>query len=134
LKGVGHRSGNHLDDDSEFDGSIPNFSGAVHRVTIEDEVIWTVTRRLLFQQGSSSTSRTSGKGLPRGSSSRDESSRYRFVWSRSSGSRIVVGHPANAEASVPVDLPEFVSEMTEAGLSGESSWLSLFWDVFEILK
>jgi hypothetical protein len=28
----------------------------------------------------------------------------------------------------------FVSDLTEAGLSGESKRLSLFWDIFEILK
>jgi serine/threonine protein kinase len=47
---------------------------------------------------------------------------------------IIVGHPANDEMSIPADVPNFVSEMIEAGLSRKSRRLSSFRDVFEILK
>jgi hypothetical protein len=47
---------------------------------------------------------------------------------------IVVGGPASDEAAVAADVPEFVSEMIEAGLSGESRRLSSFQDIFETLK
>jgi hypothetical protein len=47
---------------------------------------------------------------------------------------IVVGCPANDEAAIPADVPTFVSEMIEVGLSSESRSLSSFRDIFETLK
>jgi serine/threonine protein kinase len=47
---------------------------------------------------------------------------------------IIVGRPASDEVSVPADVPMFVSDLIEAGLSGKSRRLSSFWDIFETLK
>jgi hypothetical protein len=47
---------------------------------------------------------------------------------------IIVGRPVSDETSVPADVLPFVSDMIEAGLSGESRRLSSFWDIFETLK
>jgi hypothetical protein len=47
---------------------------------------------------------------------------------------IVVGRPPSDEAAVPADVPMFVSEMIEEGLSGEWRRPSSFLDIFETLK
>jgi hypothetical protein len=47
---------------------------------------------------------------------------------------IAVGRPASHEASVPADVPLFVSEMIETGHSGAWKRLSSFRDVFKTLK
>jgi hypothetical protein len=47
---------------------------------------------------------------------------------------IVVGCPMSDEASIPADVPIFVSEMIEVGLSGELRRLSSFCRIFETLK
>jgi hypothetical protein len=47
---------------------------------------------------------------------------------------ISVCGPAGIEANVPGDVPKFVSEMIEVGLSYELIQLSSFRDVFETVK
>jgi hypothetical protein len=45
---------------------------------------------------------------------------------------IVVGEPANGKGYIPTNIPHFVSEMIETGLSSESRYS--FHDIFKILK
>jgi serine/threonine protein kinase len=49
-------------------------------------------------------------------------------------SEIVIGGPANGEAFVPTEVPEFVSTIIKKGLSPESEIPLSFNDLFEILK
>jgi serine/threonine protein kinase len=47
---------------------------------------------------------------------------------------VVVGHPANGEMSFPMNAPEFVSKIIEAGLRSESKLDEPFSNIFEILR
>jgi hypothetical protein len=47
---------------------------------------------------------------------------------------IIVGRPLNDETYITADVPMFVSDMIEAGLSNEKRGLSSFRNIFEILK
>jgi hypothetical protein len=47
---------------------------------------------------------------------------------------IIVGHPPTDESGIPSEVPLFVSDLIEAGLSGESRRLFSFGNILEILK
>jgi serine/threonine protein kinase len=47
---------------------------------------------------------------------------------------IVVGRPANDETDIPAEVPKFVSEMIQTGLSGERRSQPSFCEIFETLK
>jgi hypothetical protein len=49
-------------------------------------------------------------------------------------SEIIVGFPVEDEANIPADVPKFVCEMIQSGLSGEWIRQFSFLDIFETLK